>query len=188
MFLDDLFDSDKRNIAFMIFGLVVMVVSGLFFGILYYTMDLTETAFENTNCEIHNNAFFDTCQDVWELGVYPFLALKTVLVYLSMFFIVILIFGMLLTGYNSGSKPYMLGVILLLNLGLTYISIIVANIYRDLLSNQIIQDAMLNFSVYNKVMLNFPWFVFIATLFSLTLGIVNWQRVRRNTPQGELDY
>lgn len=186
--MDNLFESDKKTLGFLLFGLVLLVVSGLFFGILYYVMDITETAFENTNCEISNNAFFDTCQDVWELGVYPFLALKTVLVYLSMFFIVILIVGMLLTGYNSGSKPYLLGVIVLLNFSLTYASLWVANIYRQLLDNEIIRDAMVNFSVYNKVMLNLPWFVFVTTLFALTLGIVNWQRVRRNTPEGELDY
>lgn len=188
MVLDNLFDSDKKTIAFLVFGLLMIASSGIIFGMTYYVMDITDTALQNTNCVISNNAFFDNCQDLWELAAYPFLALKTVLVYLNMFFIVILILGMLLIGYNSGSKPYMLGVILLLNLGLTYASIWVANIYRQLLSNEIIQSAMTNFSVYNKIMLNFPWFVFVTTLFSLTIGIVNWQRVRRNTPEGELDY
>ena len=188
MGIGDVLKTDRGTVSFLVWGLVMIAVSGLFFSMAYFVMDLVGTSLENTNCIIENNAFFDECQDIWELAVYPFLALKTVLVYLSMFFIAILIAGMLLSGYNSGTRPYMLGVILLLNIALTYASLWVANIYRDLLGNAIILQSMTHFSVYNNIMLNFPWYVFIITLFSLALGVVNWQRAGRNTEMGDLNY
>lgn len=188
MVLDDIFQSDKSTLMFLLFGFILIAVSGIVFGMTFFVMDTVETALENTNCVIDNNAFFDDCQDMWELAAYPFLALKSVLVYLDMFMIFILAIGMLLIGYNSGSRPYMLGVLVLVNMAYTYGAIWVGNIYRDLLANEIIRTAMIEFSVYNKIMLNFPWFVFIISLFSLSIGIVNWQRIRRNTPEGELDY
>lgn len=188
MELNDLFSSEKSAVIFLVTGLIMIAVSGLFFGIAYSVMDITETAFQGTNCTIENNAFFSNCQELWTMAIYPFLAIKDVLVYLSLFFIFILVIGMLLVGYNSGTKPYLLGILLLITIGLTYGSLWIANIYRQLLDNDFIRNAMINFSVYNKIMLNFPWFVFVVSLFSLMIGVVNWQRVRRNTPEGELDY
>lgn len=188
MELSEYFTSSRGAVTFLIWGVVLIAVSGIFFGMLYYFLDITHTALLSTDCVINNNAFFDSCQDMWELAVYPFLGLKTVLVYLSFFFIFILVLGMLLSGYNSGTKPYMLGVLLVLEIAITYGSLWISNIYRALLDNEIIRTAMINFSVYNKIMLNFPWFVFVVSLFSLAIGIVNWQRVRKNTPVGDLDY
>jgi len=73
-------------------------------------------------------------------------------------------------------------------MALTYGAIWLSNIYRLLLENEIIRNALIPFTVYNKIMINFPWFVFIISLFSLSFGIVNWQRSRTNTSTGELDY
>lgn len=188
MGINNLFDTERSPIMFLLFGLVLIAVSGIAFGMIYYVMDTTETAFQNTHCEIHNNAFFDTCQDAWSLAIYPFFVLKDVLVYFSLFLIMILVLGMLLVGYNSGTKPYMLGVLLLIQIAFTYGSIWLANIYRQLLENEVIRNSLIHFGVYNKIMLNFPWFVFVISLFSLSIGIVNWQRIRRNTKEGDLDY
>jgi hypothetical protein len=120
--------------------------------------------------------------------VYPFLNAKSILIYLSYFCIFILVLGMLLAGYNSGTKPWMMGIMLLVEIALVYGSFYVANIYRLLLSNEVIRDSLIEFTAYNKIMMNFPWFVFVISLFSIALGIVNWQRTRTNTLQGELDY
>ena len=179
---------EKSSITFLIFGIVMIAVSGMVFGLTYFVMDEVQDAFENTNCVISNNAFFDNCQEWFTATLYPFLDAKTILVYLDLIFIIVLIIGMLLSGYNAGNKPYMLGLLLVIEIGLVYGSFWVSNIYRDLLSNEVIRTAMANFSLYNNIMLNLPWFVFIVTLFSLGLGVVNWQRVRRNTPIGDLDY
>ena len=123
-----------------------------------------------------------------ELVLYPFLEMREILIWVNFFFIFVLVLALLLLGYQSGYKPVMLGVLAMFELLITYMALHVGNIYRTIIQNTTIRDMLLEFTVYNKVMLNFPWFVFIVSLFSVALGIVNWQRVKTNIPTGELDY
>jgi len=188
MELSSIFESDKSPLVLLIWGLSFIAVSGFIFAGIYFVMDLTQNSLEGIDCDITGNAFGDSCQDLFTLVVYPFLNAKIILIYLSYFSIFILVLGMLLTGYNAGSKPWMMGILLLVEIALTYGSFYIANIYRLLLENEIIRDALIPFTVYNKIMLNFPWFVFVISLFSIALGVVNWQRTPTNSPPGELDY
>ena len=190
MELSDYFDvrSGKSSMVLIITGIILIAISGLIFAGMYFFMDTIQTSLMNTNCAIEGNVFFDNCQDMWSMVVYPFLSLKTVLVYLSFFSIFILTIGMLLTGYKSGSKPSLLGVFVLVELLIVYGAIHIANIYRDLLGNEIIRTAMIPFGAYNTMMLYFPWFVFIISLFALVLGIVNWQKTPVNQASEELDF
>lgn len=188
MELSKLFDSDKSALMFLITGLVFIAVSGMIFAGIYFFMDTTQTALQGMDCDLTGNAFGDTCQDIFTMVVYPFLAAKSIFVYLSYFTIFILVLGMLLVGYNSGTKPWLIGIMVVVEVAITYGSFYIANIYRLLLDNTIIRSALIPFPVYNKIMLNFPWFVFVVSLFSIALGIVNWQRSRTNTSTGELDY
>lgn len=182
------FHSKKSAIVLIITAIVLIAISGVFFSGAYFVMDKVHTAFLSTNCVIENNAFVDSCQDLFTMTIYPFLAAKYILVWLSFFFIMALTIGMLLFGYHSGTKPSMLGVLIVVEIAITYGSIHIANIYRILLDNPIMLEAMTPFTVYNRIMLNFPWFVFIISLFAIALGIVNWQRTPVNSPTGELDY
>jgi len=190
MEISDYFDvsAGKSNIMLIVTGIVLIAISGLVFAGMYFFMDTIQNSLLETNCVIEGNVFFEDCQGMWSLVVYPFLALKTVLVYLSFFSIFILTIGMLLTGYKSGSNPAFMGIFVLVELLITYGSIHVANIYRVLLENEMIRDAMIPFSVYNIIMLYLPWFVFIISLFSLVLGIVNWQKTPVNKLTEELNY
>ena len=188
MELSRIFESDKSSLVFLVWGLVFIAVSGILFSIGYFFLDTTHTALQGVDCDLTGNAFGDTCQDLFTMVVYPFLAAKSILIYLSYFSIFILVLGMLLAGYNSGTKPWMMGIMILVEIALTYGSFYIANIYRLLLDNVIIRTALVDFPVYNKIMLNFPWFVFVISLFSIAFGIVNWQRTRTNTATGELDY
>jgi len=188
MELSKIFESDKSPLVFLVWGLVFIAFSGIMFALMYYAMDVTQGAFESMDCDLTGNAFGDTCQDIFALVLYPALNAKSILIYLSYFCIFILVLGMLLTGYNAGTKPWMMGILVVVEIALVYGSFYIANIYRLLLENEIIRDALTNFTVYNKIMLNFPWFVFVVSLFSIALGLVNWQRARVNTPEGELDY
>lgn len=180
--------SQKGSMYMIIVGIILIAISGLVFAGTYFVMDTVQTALLSTSCEISGNVFFDDCQDMWTMAIYPFLNFKYVLVYLSFFSIFILTMGMLLMGYQSGTKPSMMGVLVLVEIALTYGAIHISNIYRTLLDSEIIRTAMINFSVYNKVMLYFPWFVFVISLFSLVLGIINWQRSPVNKVTEELDY
>jgi len=176
------------NIGVLLISIVMIAISGLGFGFIYFMMDQTQTAFESNDCVIENNGIVSSCQDLWELSLYPFLEMKDILIWISFFFIFTLTLSMLLLGYMSGFKPITIGLLAFAELLITYGSLYVANIYRTLIENVVVRDMMLPFNVYNKIMMNFPWFVFIISLFSIALGIVNWQRTRTNSSTSDLDY
>jgi len=178
----------KGGIFKLIVSFIFIAISGLFFAITYFMMDNLNTAFLSANCDIANNSIVSNCQELWELSLYPFLALKEVLIWASFISIFALVAGLLVFGYQSGIRPTLLGFLVIIELLFTYGAIHVSNIYRTLIENSIVRDMLSDFTVYNKIMLNFPWFVFIVSLFSLALGIVNWQKTRVNSSNSDLDY
>jgi hypothetical protein len=163
-------------------------LSGIFFGILYKVMDVTQIALESTNCVIENNTLVASCQELWNMSIYPFLALKDMLIWFSFFFIFALVFSMLITGYKSGKSPWMMGLLVTYVAVLTYFGIELSNMYRTMLSNEVFRFMMVDFTVYNKIMLNFPWFCFFIGLFSIMLALVNYQKSNNNKDRGENDY
>lgn len=183
-------DLSKHGSLYIIFISIIMIaVSGVFLGIVYFTMDATATALETTDCVIENNTLVDSCQELFEMSIYPFLALRHLLVWFSFFFIFATVLGLLMLGYQSGRSPALLGVFTGFVILITYASIEIANMYITLLQSEIFRTMMLEFTVYNKIMVKFPWFVFVISLFSVMIGIVNWQKTRVNVPvQSELDF
>lgn len=187
----DMIDNVKRygGITLIILSLLAIFMSGIFFGITYYIMDVTHDGFLANDCAIENNIYVETCQDLWSLSVYPFLVLREILIWFSFFFIFALVLGMLITGYQSGKSPVLLGVLVVFIIVITYIGIEISNIYRSMLEIVVFRDMMLPFTIYNKIMLNFPWFTFFVGLLSVLLSVVNYQRTKVNkaTPE-ELSY
>lgn len=169
-------------------SLLLIIISGVYFGVTYWTMDQIQVAFETTDCVIDNNNLVSSCQELFQLALYPFLELREILVWLSFFMIFGLTLGILMLGYQSGRSPVLMGLMFLFLTILTYLAIEVSNIYRTLLSNIQFQEIMIEFTVYNRLMLSLPWFIFIVGLFSLMMSIVNYQRSAVNTPTEVLDY
>lgn len=178
----------KGGIFILIISFVFIALSGLFFAGTYFIMDNVNTAFLSADCTIDNNSIVSNCQELWEISLYPFLALKNVLIWSSFISIFALVVGLLVFGYQSGTRPTLLGCLVVVEILMTYGAIHIANIYRTLIENDIVRGMLSDFTVYNKIMLNFPWFVFIVSLFSLALGVVNWQRTNINTSANTLDY
>lgn len=181
--------ADYGSITIVIISILAIFVSGLFFGIFYYLMDTTQSSLEGIECDIENNFYVENCQELFDLSIYPFLELREIFIWFSFFFIFALTLGMLIIGYRSGKSPVLLGLLVTFVIVLTYIGIEVSNIYRSMLDIEIFRTMMLEFTVYNKIMLNFPWFVFFVGLMSVLLSIVNYQRTKVNTySAGEMDY
>ncbi len=176
------------SIGLLIVSMIAIFMSGIFLGIMHYTMDVTEDAFRNVDCTIENNVYVGNCQDLWDLAVYPFFALKDIFVWFSFFFIFALTLSMLVVGYQSGKSPVLLGVLIFFVIIFTYFGIEISNVYRTMLENDLFRSMMVNFTVYNKIMLNLPWYNFIVGLFSVILSVVNFQKIQSNTPTSELDY
>jgi hypothetical protein len=180
--------SKYGSLTIILLSILSIFLSGIFFGATYYIMDITEDAFRDSDCVIENNVFVDSCQDLWELSIYPFFALKELLVWFSFFFIFALVLGMMILGYRAGKSPVLLGLLVVFVIVLTYISIEVSNIYRTMLETDIFRTMMLEFTIYNRVMLYFPWFIFFVSLMSVLLSLVNYQRTKTNSPTEELNY
>lgn len=175
--LEGLENSKKYgSTVFIAVALIFMCVSGIFFAIIYFGMDQTHTALTSANCTIENNSLVSSCQDLFSYSIYPVLALRSMLVWFSYFFIFGLVISMLVIGYKSGSSPVLMGVNLLFTILFTYGAIELSNIYRLLLDNAVFRNIMLPFVVYNKIMVYFPWFTFMVCLAALGLGIVNFQK------------
>jgi len=179
--LDILDDMRKYGgLTIVIVSILAIFVSGIFFGGTYYVMAVTEEAFENTDCVIIDNIYVGSCQDLWDLSVYPFLALREILVWFSFFFIFALVLGMMIVGYQSGKSPVLLGALIVFIVVLTYLGIEISNIYRSMLEVELFRTMMVDFTVYNRVMLNFPWFSFFVGTLSVLLSIVNYQKTNVN--------
>lgn len=178
----------KGSLTVVILSILAIFVSGLFFGATYYVMDTVETSFQATDCVIADNLYVESCQELWALSLYPFLALKEILVWASFFFIFAMVLGMLILGYKAGKSPVLLGLLIIFVIIMTYAGIEISNVYRTMLEVDIFRSMMVEFTVYNKIMMNFPWFIFIVSLMSVMLSVVNFQRTRTNSPQEELDY
>ena len=176
------------SLVVVVMSILSIFVSGLFFGGAYYIMDVTEDAFHSTNCVIENNVLVGSCQELWSLSVYPFFALKDLLIWFSFFFIFALVLGLLVLGYKSGKSPILLGLLIVFITVLTYIGIEVSNIYRTMLETPLFRTMMLEFTIYNKVMLYFPWFTFFVGLMAVLLSLANFKRVKVNSSTEDLNY
>jgi hypothetical protein len=165
-----------------------IAVSGIFFGMTYYFLDITHTNFLSVNCVIENNALVTSCQELWDMSLYPFLNLRYVLVWFSYFFIFGLVIALLILGYHAGKSPVLMGVMVAFIGGITYLGIEISNIYRTMLESDVFSVMMVEFTVYNKIMLYFPWFCFFVGIFSIILSIVNFQKTIVNKDDQELNY
>lgn len=175
---DETIDSRVLILLGIAFG--VIIASGLVLGIIGYMMEVTNTALLGTNCTISGNTLVGSCQELFSLSVYPFLALRTLFIWISYFAIFASVIGILVAGYSSGTSPVMMGLMVLIDSIMVYVSIYVSNMYRTLLENDIIRYAVADYSVYNRVMLYLPWFFFIVSIFAIMISIVNYQKVRVN--------
>lgn len=181
--------SDYKGIAITGIAMLFIAITGLIMGGSYYFLDQVQTGFESTDCVISGNTLVSSCQELWAMSFYKVLALKEVIVFLSIAWIFITLIGILITGYRSGKNPVMIGLLILVDIGFTYGALHISNLYRTLLSNSVIMNMMIEFPVYNKIMLNFPWFVFIVSTLSIVLGIINFQKGITNKESiNELDY
>lgn len=178
----------QNNLSYLAIAILAIFLSGIFFGITYFMMNNVQTKMMEVNCELPNNAFYDDCQEWFDQTVYKILNLKSFLIVFSYIFIFALVLGLLVMGYRSGTSPIMTGVLFVITIVFTYAGILISNVYRQLLTNPIMYEMMQPFTIYNKIMLNFPWFVGFIGLLSVFLSIANFQKARTNTPVSDLDY
>lgn len=147
-------------------------VSGLIFGLTYFIMDNVYTSFLAIDCNIPSNTLVSTCQELFELALFPILRLKTLLIFLNYFAIFGWVFGLFFMGFRTKKHPVLLIVHIVTSIVIGYISIEVGNIYRTMISNTVIYNMLQPFGVYNRIMLYFPHFMFFVIFLSGIIGFM----------------
>lgn len=180
----------KGPIVLMALSIIAIFVSGLFFGVSYFVINTVHTSLQEVNCDLPAETGYADCQEWFADTIYNLLNLKGILITFSYIFTFVLVLGMLIVGYNVGGNPVYMGIYFVAVLILTYGGILMSNLYRTFLESSIVYEIMQPFTIYNKIMLNFPWFVGIVGLLSVGLSIVNYQRAKVNEPNptSVLDY
>lgn len=167
------------NLTILVIFLVVVSVAGLIAGIIYFDMNIIETTFKTVNfpLPIENpasaNANLTDFQDILEITVYPILGLRSSLPYLTYFLVFAFIIAMGLTAYLSSKNPVFFVLHLLFTFLITYFCIIISNTYVYLLSDPFINAMMINFTIYNKLMLYLPQIVFFTSILFGAIAFIN---------------
>jgi len=68
-------------------------------------METLETAFRSVDCLIPQNIYFDTCQEWFNMVLYPVLELRSLFVFASIFFIFGVVFGLFFYGIQNKETP-----------------------------------------------------------------------------------
>ena len=177
------------NFILLIMFLVVAVVSGILAGIIYYDMNTIDTVLHTVNFQIPientttlSNTSITDFQDILGIVVYPILGLKTSLPYLVYFMIFGFIIAMGISAYLSSKNPIFFVLHILFTSLITYFCIIISNVYVTLLKQPFINNMMVPFTIYNKVMLYLPQIVFFT---SLVFGIIAFVSIMKPTSNAQ---
>jgi hypothetical protein len=185
------------NFIMLITFLVIVFVSGIIGGLIYYDLGLLDTTLHTINFQIpiqDNSTLTNTSitdfQDIMEIVVYPILGLRTSLPYLVYFMIFGFIMSLGITAYLSSKNPIFFILHVLFTSLITYFSIILSGAYINLLSNPFINNIMTPFTIYNKLMIYLPQIIFFTSLLFGIIAFINLMKPIANTQlnQTSLNY
>jgi len=182
-------DFTERGKEFMV-NIAVMfliTISGLLMALTYFIMETIETSFKSVDCLIPQNIYFTTCQEWFDMALYPVLELRSIFVFANYFFIFGIVFGLFFMGFRTKKHPALLVVHILSSIIIGYLAIEIGNIYRLLISNEIIYNMMIPFAIYNKIMLYLPQFMFFVIFLSGIIGFMGVFKSAGQFKQGNED-
>lgn len=173
--------------------------SGILAGVIYYDIEVLDKTLKTVNFDIpiQNNitehgeyANISDFQDILEIVVYPVLDQRKALPYLTYFMIFGFIIALSTTAYVSSKNPVFFVLHLLFLLTITYFCNILSNVYIELLSDDFINQMMLNFQIYNKLMIYLPQIIFFAGLLFGLIAFINVIKPQSNfsANQSSLNY
>ncbi len=170
------------NLVVLVIFLAVVSFGGLLAGVMFYQMEILETTLMTVDFQIpgaqNGSGEYNvtTFQDILEITAYPILGLRSSLPYLTYFMVFAFIIALGMTAYVTSKNPVFFVVHLLFTLLMTYFCFIIANTYIELLTNPFINSLMINFVIYNKLMLYLPQIVFFS---GLIFGIISFVSVMK---------
>lgn len=184
------------NVVILVIFLVVTFVGGILLAIIYYDMNLLNSTLQTVNfvipTQINNTNDYNITdlQGILGATVYPLLGLSSSLPALSYFMVFAFIIALGITAYVSSKNPVFFVLHLLFTFIIAYFCIILSNVYLKLLSNQFFNQAMVNFTIYNKLMIYLPGVVFFSSLLFGAIAFINVMKPQSNISgnQGSLNY
>lgn len=186
--LEDIGDFSHEK---LIIGAIILIfISGFGFGLIYYLASLLQTALTGITCTLPVGAynFFSSCQGALSFSVYKVLNLKSLIVWASYLFIFTLVIAVIMLSFRKGKSAVRIGILFLTSILFTYGAIPISNIYRRMITDSVMYSMVQPLTIYNFIMLNFPWFVGFLTIIGLTISIINFQRSPVNTSTTDLNY
>lgn len=181
------------NIVLLVIFLVIISVGGLLAGMLYFDMNILDSALRPINFtlpiqEMSQSGNMTTLQDVLGITVYPLLGLRTTLPYLTYFMVFAFIIALGMVAYLSSKTPVFFTLHVLFTILITYFSIILSNTYKELISNPFINSMMLPFTIYNKLMLYLPQIIFFTSLVFGVIAFINLIKPQTNESSNQVNY
>jgi len=184
----DYYDEDESNNG--IFGyagkiLLGILIIGIAFGLIIFSMNLLKTEFLKINFEFSPNAKYSDLQEMFGEFIYPYLDMVGFVAVLCHLYILFLIIGFFILAYRTGTKPVYLGLSVFFLILATYLATIISNFYLDLVETPIIQEMVEPLTYYDFFMSNFPWFVFLIGVIGILISLINFQHPSVNTIKEE---
>lgn len=187
------------NFILLIIFLAVAILSGLIAGVVYFQLNTLDTTLHSVNFDLpiqnnqsiympENNKTITDFQGILGIVVYPLLGLRTSLPFLVYFMIFGFIIALGMSAYLTCKNPIFFVLHLLFTFLITYFCIILSNTYSKLLSNPFINSMMLDFTIYNKVMLYLPQIVFFTSLLFGVIAFVNLIKPQNDYSMTGLNY
>jgi hypothetical protein len=189
--------AEFSNMILLVTFLVIISVIGILAGIIYFDMNTIQSVLYTIDfkipMEINSSAVsmnLTTFQDILGVVAYPILGLKDTLPYLTYFMVFGLIIAMGVTAYLSSRNPLFFILHLLFTLVITYFCFILSNSYATLLAQPFINQMMLPFTIYNKLMLYLPQIVFFTSMVFGAIAFINLIKPQSNLMgnQSSLNY
>lgn len=183
------------NLIMIVIFLAIVSFGGLLGGIIMFSMETVDTTLQTINITIpiqemgSANPNLTTMQDIFGVVVYPILGLRDTIPYLTYFMIFTFIIALGITAYMSSKNPVFFIIHLLFTLILTYFSIVMSNNYTILLNDGFINSIMVDFVIYNKLMLYLPQIVFFTSLVFGAIAFINVMKpASSESGMGSLNY
>jgi len=187
--------AEFSNMIMLVIFLVIAFAGGLVAGLIYYDMTLLDGVLQTVNFQIPiednstiTNSSLTDFQDILSITAYPILGLRTSLPYLTYFMIFAFIIALAITAYVSSKNPVFFVLHLLFTMLMTYFCIIISNTYKTLMTDPFMNQLMINFQVYNKLMFNLPIIIFFTSLLFGIIAFINLIKPQTNYNQTGINY
>jgi len=183
------------NLITLVFFLVIVSAVGIFGGLVYFGMNTLEVTLktvdfvipteDNTTAVALNMSTF---QDILGVVVYPFLGLRDSLPYLTYFLVFSFIIALGFSAYLTSKNPIFFVLHLLFTILITYFSFLLSNMYIGLLADPFINALMINFTIYNKLMIYLPQIIFFVSLVFGAIAFINIMKPQNKYSSTDINY